>query len=232
MPRLDSKALHKISYGLYVVTSGKENKCNGQIANTLFQITSQPETIAVSINKNNYTHSLIKATNLFAVSVLSKDAPLKFIGSFGFRCGRDADKFEGIKFKIGKTGTRIVLDYTIAYLEAEVIKEVDAGTHTLFIGKIVDAQVLSEDDPMTYAFYHEIKRGITPRSAPTYSTSERQEERRNMMKYRCKICGYIYDPEKGDTGSGIEPRVPFEQLPETWICPICGATKDNFEKTH
>lgn len=232
MPRLDSKALHKISYGLYVVTSGKENKCNGQIANTLFQITSQPETIAVSINKNNYTHSLIKATNLFAVSVLSKDAPLKFIGSFGFRCGRDADKFEGIKFKIGKTGTRIVLDYTIAYLEAEVIKEVDAGTHTLFIGKIVDAQVLSEDDPITYAFYHEIKRGITPRSAPTYSTSERQEERRNMMKYRCKICGYIYDPEKGDTGSGIEPGVPFEQLPETWICPICGATKDNFEKTH
>jgi len=232
VPRLDSKALHKISYGLYVVTSGKENKCNGQIANTLFQITSQPETIAVSINKNNYTHSLIKATNLFAVSVLSKDAPLKFIGSFGFRCGRDADKFEGIKFKIGKTGTRIVLDYTIAYLEAEVIKEVDAGTHTLFIGKIVDAQVLSEDDPMTYAFYHEIKRGITPRSAPTYSTSERQEERRNMMKYRCKICGYIYDPEKGDTGSGIEPGVPFEQLPETWICPICGATKDNFEKTH
>ena len=229
---MDSKALHKISYGLYVVTSGKENKCNGQIANTLFQITSQPETIAVSINKNNYTHSLIKATNLFAVSVLSKDAPLKFIGSFGFRCGRDADKFEGIKFKIGKTGTRIVLDYTIAYLEAEVIKEVDAGTHTLFIGKIVDAQVLSEDDPITYAFYHEIKRGITPRSAPTYSTSERQEERRNMMKYRCKICGYIYDPEKGDTGSGIEPRVPFEQLPETWICPICGATKDNFEKTH
>jgi len=232
VPRLDSKALHKISYGLYVVTSGKENKCNGQIANTLFQITSQPETIAVSINKNNYTHSLIKATNLFAVSVLSKDAPLKFIGSFGFRCGRDADKFEGIKFKIGKTGTRIVLDYTIAYLEAEVIKEVDAGTHTLFIGKIVDAQVLSEDDPITYAFYHEIKRGITPRSAPTYSTSERQEERRNMMKYRCKICGYIYDPEKGDTGSGIEPGVPFEQLPETWICPICGATKDNFEKTH
>jgi len=232
VPSLDSKALHKISYGLYVVTSGKENKCNGQIANTLFQITSQPETIAVSINKNNYTHSLIKATNLFAVSVLSKDAPLKFIGSFGFRCGRDADKFEGIKFKIGKTGTRIVLDYTIAYLEAEVIKEVDAGTHTLFIGKIVDAQVLSEDDPITYAFYHEIKRGITPRSAPTYSTSERQEERRNMMKYRCKICGYIYDPEKGDTGSGIEPRVPFEQLPETWICPICGATKDNFEKTH
>lgn len=229
---MDSKALHKISYGLYVVTSGKENKCNGQIANTLFQITSQPETIAVSINKNNYTHSLIKATNLFAVSVLSKDAPLKFIGSFGFRCGRDADKFEGIKFKIGKTGTRIVLDYTIAYLEAEVIKEVDAGTHTLFIGKIVDAQVLSEDDPITYAFYHEIKRGITPRSAPTYSTSERQEERRNMMKYRCKICGYIYDPEKGDTGSGIEPGVPFEQLPETWICPICGATKDNFEKTH
>jgi len=231
VPDLDKKALRNISYGLYVVTSGKESKCNGQIANTVFQVTSQPETVAVSINKSNFTHSFIKATNVFAVSVLSKDTPLKFIGGFGFRCGRDVDKFEGVNFKIGKTGTRIVLDHSVAYLEAEVIKEIDAGTHTLFIGKVVDAQILNNDDPMTYAFYHEIKHGTTPKSAPTYSTSENQEERKNMTKYRCKICGYIYDPAKGDKDSGTQPGTPFEHLPDTWVCPICGATKDQFEKT-
>ncbi len=227
---MDSKALHKISYGMYVITSGKESKCNGQIANTVFQVASQPETIAVSISKGNFTHSFIKTTRVFAVSILSKDAPLKLIDSFGFRCGRDADKFEGVNYKIGKTGTRIVLDHAIAYLEAEVITEVDAGTHTLFIGEVVDAQILSKDEPMTYAFYHEIKRGTTPKSAPTYSTSEKQENRKNMTKYRCKICGYTYDPEKGDRESGVQPGTAFEQLPNTWVCPICGATKDQFEK--
>lgn len=230
MSNLDSKALQKISYGLYVVTSGRESKCNGQIANTVFQVTSQPETIAVSINKSNFTHSFIKATNVFAVSILSKDTPLKFIGSFGFRCGKDADKFEGVNYKIGKTGVKIVLDYTVAYLEAEILKEVDVGTHTLFIGKVVDAQVISNDDPLTYAFYHETKRGITPKSAPTYSTSDKQGENKDIPKYRCKICGYIYDPAKGDADSGVLPGTPFEQLPDTWICPICGATKDQFEK--
>jgi flavin reductase (DIM6/NTAB) family NADH-FMN oxidoreductase RutF len=171
VPDLDNRALQKISYGLYVVTSGRESssKFSGQIANTVFQVTSQPETIAVSINKSNFTHSLIKETNIFAVSVLSKDAPLRFIGSFGFRCGRDMDKFEGVEFKVGKTGTRIVLDHSIAYVEAEVIKEVDMETHTIFVGKIIEAQVLKDDEPMTYAYYHEIKGGTTPASAPTYS---------------------------------------------------------------
>ena len=172
MSSLDRKVLHKISYGLYVVTSGKENKCNWQIVNTMFQITSQPATIALSIYKKNFTHSFIKTSKVFAVSVLSQDTPLKFIGNFGFRCGKNVDKFEGVNFKIGKTGTRIVLDYAVAYLEAEVIKEVDVGTHTLFIGNVIDAQTLSEDAPMSYAFYHEIKRGTTPKSAPTYFKSE------------------------------------------------------------
>ncbi len=230
MPSLASKALHTISYGMYVVTSGTQSKCNGQIANTVFQVTSHPETIAVSINKDNFTHSLIKATKVFAVSILSRDTPLNFIGSFGFRCGRDADKFEGVNVKVGKTGARIVVDHTVAYLEAEVINEVDAGTHTLFIGKVVDTQVLSNDDPMTYAFYHEVKRGATPKSAPTYSASEKQEERKITTKYVCKVCGYIYDPEKGDPDSGVQPGTPFEQLPDTWVCPLCGATKDQFEK--
>ncbi len=224
---MDRNALHKLGYGVYVVTSGKEDKCNGQIANTVFQISSEPAIIAVSINKNNYTHDLLKKTGVFAVSVLSKNAPLKFIGSFGFRCGRDVNKFDGVNFKIGKTGARIVLDSVVAYIEAEVVQEVDAGTHTLFIGKAVNAEIVNDEDPMTYAFYHEVKRGTTPQSAPTYS---KVEEERRKVKYRCTICNYIYDPEKGDPNSGVKPGTPFENLPEDWVCPICGATKDQFEK--
>jgi len=228
---MDSKALQKISYGMYVVTSGKDANCNGQIANTVIQVASQPETIAVSISKQNYTHELIKKTRVLAVSVLSKNTPLEFIGNFGFRCGREVDKFEGINFRIGKTGARIVLDNAVAYLEAEIINEVDAGTHTIFIGKIVDAEVLDDKEPMTYAFYHDIRRGTTPQTAPTYSKAEKPKEGNRMTKYKCRICGYVYDPNKGDSESGVKPGTAFEELPDGWTCPICGAAKNQFEKT-
>jgi flavin reductase (DIM6/NTAB) family NADH-FMN oxidoreductase RutF/rubredoxin len=226
---MNLEALHKISYGMYIITSGKEI-CNGQIANTVFQVTSEPEAVAVCINRENLTHELISQSQIFAVSALSKNTPLKFIGGFGFRSGREIDKFEGVNFKIGKTGTRIVLDNSIAYLEAEVIDEIEVGTHTLFIGRVVDADVLNGEEPMTYAYYHEVKRGTTPSSAPTYIRTEAIQEVRKMDKYKCLICGYVYDPEIGDPNSGIKPGTSFEELPDSWVCPICGAAKDQFEK--
>lgn len=225
---MDRKALQKISYGMYVVTSGKESRCNGQIANTVFQVTSEPETIAVAINKKNYTYSLLHESRIFAVSILSKSTPLKFVGDFGFRCGRDVDKFEGRNYKVGRTGTRIVLDNAVACLEAEVIKEVDCGTHSIFIGRLVDAEILNDQEPMTYMFYREIKGGGTPQTAPTYIPKPTGEQK--LGKYRCTICGYIYDPIRGDPDSGIGPGTSFEKLPTGWVCPICGASKDKFEK--
>jgi ferric-chelate reductase [NAD(P)H] len=165
---VDRKALHKISYGLYVVSSRKGNEFNGQICNTVFQVTSKPAKIAVSINKQNFTHEFIRDSRVFTVSILSKNTSLKFIGHFGFKCGRDIDKFEGINYRVGKTGAPIVLDHSVAYLEAEVVKEIDAGSHTIFIGKVVDAGILIDEEPITYDFYHMIKRGVTPEAAPTY----------------------------------------------------------------
>jgi len=225
---MNLKALHKISYGLYVVTSGKTDSCNGQIANTVFQATSAPATIAVCINKENYTHEFIQQSGVFGVSILSKKTPLRFIGHFGFQCGRDVDKLKDVKTRISKTGTPIVLDNAIAYLEAEVVKTVDIGTHTLFLGEVVGAEVLADEEPMTYAYYHVIKRGVTPEKAPTYIKEEKGGKK--MAKYRCTICEYIYDPDEGDPESGVEPGTPFEDLPDEWVCPICGATKDQFEK--
>ena len=165
---MDLKALYKLGYGLYIVSSIKGERRNGQIANTVFQITSEPPTIAVSINKSNLTHEFIQESSVFAVSILSQDTPLAFIGRFGFKSGRDIDKFTGTSYKIGETGAPIVTDNTLAYLEARVIKEVDMGTHTIFIGELVGAGVIKEGESMTYAYYHQVKRGTTPKTAPSY----------------------------------------------------------------
>jgi flavin reductase (DIM6/NTAB) family NADH-FMN oxidoreductase RutF/rubredoxin len=234
---LNTKALHQISYGLYIVGSRKGNKINGQIANTVIQTSSEPPTISVCINKGNLTHEFIKDSRVFTVSILSKDTPLSLIGQFGFKSGRDINKFDGVNYKIGETQAPIVLDHTLAYLEARVIKELDVETHTDFVGDLVGAEILREGEPMTYAYYHQVKRGTTPKTAPSYIEEEekakKEPEKREtveMPKYECTVCGYIYDPEKGDPDSGIAPGTPFEKLPDDWVCPVCGASKSEFEK--
>jgi len=118
---MNLNALHKLGYGMYIVSSHKGDRLNGQVANTVFQITSEPPTIAVSINKSNLTHEFIKASKVFAASVLGQATPLSFIGGFGFKSGRDVDKLKDINYKAGQTGSPVILDNTTAYLEAEVI---------------------------------------------------------------------------------------------------------------
>jgi len=230
---MNQKALHKISYGLYVVSTFEGDEKNGQIANTLFQVTSEPQRVAVALNKENLTHSMVEKSKIFCASVLSKNTPMEFIGRFGFRSGRDINKFGGVNYKEGKTGAPIVLDNSIAYVEAKVISTLDVGSHTIFVGEVVDCDVLSDEEPMTYDYYHKIKGGKAPKSAPTYIKDEKNEEKEaekmSEKKYRCTVCGYVYDPAKGDPESGIAPGTPFEQIPDTWVCPICGAKKSQFE---
>jgi flavin reductase (DIM6/NTAB) family NADH-FMN oxidoreductase RutF len=172
---MNVKALHKIGYGLYVVTSKKGDQFNGQIANTVFQVTAEPPTIAVSINKNNLTHQFIKESRVFAASVLCQSTPLTFIGRFGFKSGRDTDKFDGVNYKIGETGAPVVIENAVAYLEAKVKQEVNVGTHTIFIGEVVNAEVISEEVCMTYDYYHQIKGGKTPKAAATYIEEKKNE---------------------------------------------------------
>lgn len=230
---MDPKTLHKIPYGLYVVCSKMEDKINGQIANALFQVTAKPETIAVSINKQNLTNEFITKSKVFTASILCESTPMTFIGTFGFKSGRDIDKFTNVNYKLGKTKAPIVLENTLGYIEAEVINKIDVGTHSIFIGKVVDAEILMDEPAMTYEYYHKVKGGISPKTAPTYSSAVdavRKKEEKEMDKYVCKVCGYVYDPEKGDPDNGIEPGTKFEDLPEDWTCPVCGAGKDQFEK--
>jgi flavin reductase (DIM6/NTAB) family NADH-FMN oxidoreductase RutF len=165
---MNTKALYNLSYGLYVVASEKQGKLNAQIANTVMQVTSEPPAIAVCINKQNLTHEFITESKVFTASILSQDTPLSFIGHFGFKSGREVDKLKDVNYKLGEAKAPIVLDHSIAYLEAKVINQVDVGTHTIFVGELVGADVLGEGEPMTYAYYHQVKRGTTPKTAPSY----------------------------------------------------------------
>ncbi len=165
---MNLEALFKISYGLYIVASVKEGKLSAQIANTVFQVTSEPPKIVVCLNKKNTTHEFVKSSRVFSVSVLEKETPMQFIGRFGFRNSRDFNKFEGVNFKIGKTGAPIVLSHAVAFFEVELENECDVGTHTIFVGKVVDAEIISDAPPMTYEYYHYVKKGKAPKTATVY----------------------------------------------------------------
>ena len=235
---MDLKALNLCSYGLYILSSKKEDRYNGQIVNTVFQVTAEPPTVAVSVNKENLTHQFISESKVFTASVLSTDTPMTFIGKWGFKSGRDIDKFEDTNYRIGTSGAPIVLDYALAYIEAQVEKSMDVGTHTIFVGRVLDCAVVADGEPMTYAFYHQVKKGRTPKRAATYQAQQGVDDMpvegtatmdKKIQKYRCSVCGYVYDPQKGDSDSGIEPGTPFEHLPDDWVCPVCGVGKDRFK---
>jgi len=255
---MDVRALWLCSYGLYVVSSRKGDRLNGQIVNTVFQVTAEPPTIVVSINRSNLTHEYMSTSKVFSASILSTDAPMTFIGNWGFKSGREIDKFKGAGYRIGTTGAPIVLDYALGYIEAEVISTLDVGTHTIFVGKVADCGVLKSGEPMTYAYYHQVKKGRTPKAAATYQENQQVGEQparvapalgpaaskpesqpaekakpstedRRMRKYRCTVCGYIYDPAIGDPDGGIKPGTAFEDIPDDWACPVCGVSKDQFE---
>jgi flavin reductase (DIM6/NTAB) family NADH-FMN oxidoreductase RutF/rubredoxin len=231
---VDLESLLKLSYGMYIVSSRKNGRFNGCIINTVFQITPEPPMVAISVNKPSLTHEYITDSKVFTVSIVSQEAPMSFIGKYGFRSGRDIDKFKQVNYKTGQTGVPIILDNTVGFLEAEVTESIDIVTHTLFIAKIIACQTLENDkEPMTYAYYRDIKQGKTPKTAATYVKVNRKpkikEGAEDMKQYKCLMCGYIYDPGVGDPDNGVEAGTAFEDLPDDWVCPDCGADKDEFE---
>lgn len=221
---IDFKALFKISYGLYIVSSGSQNKSNGFISNSVFQVTSEPPQFAACCNKDNFTCKLIENTGCYSVSVLKQDAGAEIIGRFGYKSGKDIDKMDSMNVRYGETGAPIVLNDTIAVMECKVVNQVDLGTHIMFIGELVAAELLDESvDPLTYAYYREVKKGVAPKNAPTYIDKSKLKEAPTAEKksiYKCAACGYIYDSNKED--------ISFEDLPDDWTCPVCGSEKEDF----
>jgi len=231
---LDLESLFNLSYGMCIISSKKDNDFNGCIVNTAFQITPEPPMIAVSVNKENLTYEYIVESKIFTISILAEETPMPFIGKFGFRTGRDTDKFQEVDYKLSIAGVPIVLDNTVAFIEAEVTNAIDVETHTLFIGRITACETIDESKvPMTYNYYRDVKGGRTPRTAATYiekkPKAKLEKGDQKMKKYKCLMCGYIYDPAVGDPDNGVAAGTAFEDLPDDWVCPECGAGKDEFE---
>lgn len=232
--QIDQRALDKFTYGLYVVTSRDGERVNGLVVNTVVQVALTPTLVSVTINKNSFTNELIRQSGILAISVLAQDTPLEFIGRFGFRSGREFEKFQGIDYRPGVTGAPLLVDNTIAHVEAWVRERVDCVTHDLFVAEVVNARVIKEAEPLTYAYYHLVKKGKTGKGAPTYREEQKEKSKfgergAEMKRYVCSVCGYVYDPAKGDPENGIPAGTPFERLPQDWVCPVCGASKDQFE---
>jgi ferric-chelate reductase [NAD(P)H] len=164
---VDRKALRDLSYGLYIVTSFKGNRLNGQIVNTVIQVTSVPPRVAVIVNKKNLTHEFIMKSRIFGVSVLEESAPMTFFGPFGFKSGRDVDKLAKVSFKNGSTGCPLITEHCLSVMEAEVIDRIDLGSHSIFVADVISSEVLKAGQPMTYHYYHHQLKGKSPKNAPT-----------------------------------------------------------------
>lgn len=181
-PDLDRRVFGDLSYGLYIVTSRDGDQMNGQIVNTVIQVTSDPARVAVIINKKNLTHDFISRSKVFGVTVLDESTPMKFLGPFGFRSGRDINKFSEVQFKEGVTGCPLVTEHAVSLLEAEVFDQIDLGTHTIFVGNAVNSEMLRDGRPLTYQYYREFLKGKSPPNAPTYTPGKQADESTDKPK--------------------------------------------------
>ena len=160
------QSLNCLSYGLYIVTSADGATKNGLIVNTAFQVSADPAKIAVCVCKNSFTHDIVLKSHILAVMPLEQATPMVFIGNFGFRTGRNYDKFAKVAYQIGQTGCPLVSEHTLSYIEARVSQTVDVGTHTLFIADVLDGNVFQlQGIPLTYEYYHTVIKGKTPAGA-------------------------------------------------------------------
>ena len=209
---MDKSVLNKVSYGVYIVTTWIDGKPTGCVANSMMQVTSEPATFAVSINHANYTHECIKKLGRFAINILPETIAPEIIGTFGFKSGRDFDKFASTKYSV--KDMLPIIDGSCGYIACEIVDSMDTDTHTVFLGKLVNAETLNNDPPMTYEYYHRVVKGGAPKTAPTYNEAQTSTATSSgKKKYRCTICGYVYE---GD------------ELPDDYVCPICGVGPELF----
>ncbi len=206
---MNAAAFFKLSYGLYVISSEFEGSQSGLIVNTLLQTSADPQTVCVTISKNSYTMSLIEKSDKFCATVLTQSADIDFIGNFGFNCGKSFDKFDKIDCVIAKNGIKYSKSHAAAMFECTVTSSKDLGTHIMFFADVNEAEIISDEPVMTYAYYHSVVKGSTPKNSPLYT-----KEDSGKKGYKCSICGHIEE---------------VEELPDGYTCPICKKSKEFFD---
>lgn len=196
----DLTSLFNIGYGLYIVTSNDGKKDNGLVVNTVTQVTNTPNRLAVVINKDNYSHHVIRQTGIMNVNCLSTDAPFKIFETFGFQSGRSADKFASIKPLRSDNGLAFLPEYINSFLSLKVVQYIDLETHGMFVCDITEARVISDRETMTYTYY---QKHVKPKP-----------QTQGKKGYVCKICGYVYEAD---------------ELPDDFVCPLCKHGAADFE---
>ncbi len=201
---MNKKAMYNIVYGLEVLTARDGDKDNGCIINTMGQVTTSPNRITITVNKDTYTHDLVLKTGEFNVSLLDQTAPFSVFKNFGFQSGKDTDKFADFSDVYrSDNGIYYLTKYANAFVSGKVVSTQDLGTHTMFLADVTDGEVLSNEPSMSYAYYHASVKPKTTASRP------------GVKAWRCRICGYVYE---GD------------ELPDDFICPICKHGAIDFEQ--
>ena len=216
---MDKTLFHDISYGMYVVSTSFKGRNVGCIINTFCQITAEDMVVSISLNKNNYTNIALRESRHFTLSIISESTQPEVIKKFGFYSSKEVDKFSSFEYE-NISGLPVIKENTCGYFTCEVFNIVDCGTHDLFLAKVSTCERLNNNPPMTYSYYHNVVKGKAPKNAPTYI--EEKLEKGKEKKYKCSLCGYIYDDEKEQT--------KFANLADDWTCPLCGAPKSLFEE--
>ena len=198
--KINPTALFNIGYGLYIVTAKDGDKDNACIVNTVTQLTDQKLRVAVTINKQNLTHDMVKKTGVMNVNCLTEETPFAIFEYFGFQSGRNVDKFVSPNLNRSENGLVIQPDYSNAFFSLKVEQEIDLDSHTLFICEVTEAKVLSDKPTMTYTYYH---KNVKPKPE------------KKAKGFVCTICGYVYEGE---------------ELPADFVCPLCKHGADAFEK--
>ena len=206
---MNNKAFFKLSYGLYVVSSSCDGKDSACIANTFVQVTSEPARVCITLNKNNYTTSLIENSCVYNVGVLLDDIDMDVIRRFGFQSGKDVNKFDGIDYEVDCQNIKQITEGIAASFSVKVISMTDVGTHIMFVGDVIDCKVINEGEVLTYANYYNKKNGTTPKNASSYQADT------SKHGWRCTVCGFILEAD---------------ELPEDFICPVCKQPSSVFEK--
>ena len=213
--KMDLTAFFKLTYGLYVVSTYNNGRNAGCIVNTVTQVTAQPPRLAVAVNKQNTTAKWMIESGCFAATALTQTADMELIGKFGFQSSAEVEKFAGFETGRDALGLPYLKEHAAAHFSCKIVDKIDLGTHWLFIGEVVEAEKLLEEEPLTYSYYHRVLKGGTPKTAPSYKGEEISQESApaQVKRWRCSVCGYVYEGE---------------QLPGDFTCPWCGQGADKF----
>ena len=217
---LDTKAFRSLNYGVYVIGSQSGSQKAGCVVNTLVQVTSKPPRVTVAVNKDNVTSEVVRAAGAFSAVVLAESAPMEMIGTFGFRTSADTDKFDEWPSAVDAQGMPYPTDHAVARFSAKVVDEVDLGSHVLFVADVVESEVLSDAPAMSYAYYHAVKGGKTPPKASSFDPEDEEApvptvDEGGRIGWKCQVCGHVEW---------------VDELPEGYVCPVCGVGADMFER--